>query len=266
VVDPVRAQPDLFPELAQLQRDAADLAGKLKAAEAAAAEASGRDPSEQVRVVLDPASRIEQVEIEPGWRSHMEASDIGQAVVLAYREAGSRRLAAWAAEISRAEGDPGAHDVDPTQPDAAAGSSRPGITSGPFDAAAHDSMRRLWYLLQDATDQLDEVAREAVDRSAAVVTGRDSAGHVAATFVGGDLTDLSADEQWSAGAGGREIGSAVTEAIRHGYAAVDKLAKGSVTSGWPFTDLDRLSGDPATLLASLGFPVPGPARDETEGV
>ena len=126
-------------------------------------------------------------------------------------------------------------------------------------------MRRLWYLLQDATDQLEQVAQEAADRSTAVVTGHDLAGHVTATFVGGDLTDLSVDERWAAGAGGREISSVVTDAIRHGYAAVNQLAQTSMTKGWPFADLDRLGGAPGAVLASLGFSVPKSARDETGG-
>jgi DNA-binding protein YbaB len=267
VADPTGgALPGFFRELKGLERDATVLAGKLRAAEAAVSEAAGRDPSEQVRVVLAALGRIASVEVEPRWRSRVDPGDLPAAVLMAYQEAGHRRLETWAAEISR---------PDETFQPAAGSASLPhtgnggrsamGLGSGPSDESSRESMRRLWYLLQDATDQLDDVVRDATARGQAMVTGRDPGRHVTASLTGaGELLDLALEEAWVVEAGGREIGTAMTAAIIDGYALVDQRARES-TSQWPFPDLDRLSGSPAALLATLGLPRADTDDDRRQG-
>ncbi|MGW4946367.1 hypothetical protein ACWEOZ_32835 [Actinoplanes sp. NPDC004185] len=245
----------MFSELRDLQQDAAVLAGRLQAAQAAVVEAAGRDPSEQVRVVLDALGRIAYVDVEPSWRSRVGLGDLTAAALAAYQEAGRRRLETWAAEVNRPDAGSELHRSTP-MPQAdnqVTGSTiRPG--SGPADEFSHESIRRLWYLLQDATDRLDDVVREAAARSQAVYTGRDPAGHVTASLTGtGDLTDLTLDEVWAEKAGNHEIGTALTAAIADGYAVVDERVRES-TSQWPFPDLEQLSGSPTALLAALGLP------------
>ncbi|MET8153696.1 YbaB/EbfC family nucleoid-associated protein [Actinoplanes sp. NPDC049668] len=250
------AQLGFFPELRGLERDAAALAGKLKAAEAAVTEASGRDPSEQVRVALGTLGRVAFVEVDPRWRTRISPGDLPAAVLAAYREAGIRRSETWAAEIGRTDAGSLLDDRG-SMPSAGAG-------SGPADFGSHESIRRLWHLLQEATDRLDDVVREAAARREAVVTGRDPSGHVTASFSGGgELTDLTVDDERLAEVGDRELGAAITAAIIDGYAVVDRLARES-TSRWPFPDLDRLSGSPAALLATLGLPAVAP-DDRTRG-
>jgi hypothetical protein len=244
-----QASPGFFPELKDLERDAAAIARRLQAAEAAAAEASARDPSEQVRVILTALGRIAFVEVSPRWRSRITPGNLPAAVLAAYQEAGNRRLETWAAEIGRTDTD----SDRGTMPSSDAGTD-PVIGPGPADESSHESIRRLWGLLQDATDRLDDVIREAVVRGQTMVTGRDPGRHIVASFTGGgELTDLAVDEGWVAEAGDREIGAALTAAITDGYAVVDQQARDS-TSQWPFPDLDRLSGSPAALLATLGLP------------
>ncbi|MFI7540159.1 hypothetical protein [Actinoplanes sp. NPDC049599] len=234
------APPGFFPELRDLQRDAAVLAGKLQAAETAAAEASGRDPSEQVRVLLAALGRIASVEVEPQWRSRISPGELGAAVLAAYQEAGRRRVETWAAEIGRPDtGTQAAHEPHPQ-------------VTVPAGAASPESIRRLWYLLQDATDRLDDVVRDAQARSRAVTSGRDPGGHVTVSLTGGELTALTLDEEWAAKADGRAVGTALTRAVADGYALVDEQARQSADQ-WPFPDLDRLSGSPAALLATLGL-------------
>ena len=248
------ALPGSFRGLKDLERDAAVLAGKVKAAEAAVFQAAGRDQSEQVRVVLAALGRIAAVEVKPHWRSRVRPSGLSAAVLAAYREAGNRRLETWAAEINRTDVSSQTDGSD-SMPQASIG-GRSAIVAGfgPSDESSHESIRRLWYLLQDVTDRLDDVVREVAACSQAVVAGRDPGGHVTASLTGaGELTDLTLDEAWVAEAGDREIGTALTSAITGGYAVVDQRA-GEPMSRWPFPDLDRLSGSPAALLVTLGLP------------
>ncbi|GIE53494.1 YbaB/EbfC family nucleoid-associated protein [Actinoplanes nipponensis] len=250
------ARTGFFPELDDLARDAAVMAGWLAAAEAAVAEAAGRDPSERVRVVLAALGRVASVEIDPHWRTRIDPGDLRAAVLAACQEAGRRRLETWAAELGRSDGRPGTSAPGRT-PDA--GPRPVEVASGPAEESSHESIRRLWGLLQEATDRLDDVVRDAAARSRDVLTGRDPGGHVTASLTGGgELTDLTLDETWAAAAGAREIGAALTAAITDGYAAVDRRAR-EATSQWPFPDLERLSGSPAALLATLGL------RNEREG-
>jgi DNA-binding protein YbaB len=253
----------LFPELSELYRETVALARRLDEAQKAAAEASGRDGSERVRVALTPAGRIGAVEIDVHWRSVLGVDGLPSAVLAAYREAGNRRVETWAAEIARTETDteeigPGVASP-PVDTAAIGGSVRP----GPADPSAHESIRQLWYVLQDATDRLDELARDFDTRSRTPVTGRDPGRHVTATLTGGNLTGVDIDTGWLAEASGAQIGAAITEAVAAGYAAADRLADDSMARRWPFADLERLTADPAALLRGLGLPHPG-SFDESE--
>ncbi|MEU4242399.1 hypothetical protein [Actinoplanes sp. NPDC026619] len=241
------AMSELLTQLGQLGREAAVLDGRLRAAQAAVAEASGRDPSEQVRVVLDAAGRITTVEFKASWRSRLDAGELTGAVLAAHQEAGRRRLETWASEVSRTAGD--------TAP------SAPPEQRPPPHLAGHGSVHDLWYLLQDASDRLEDLSREATTRGSAVTTGHDPGHHVTATLTGAELTGLSLAPPWPGQAGAEEIGSALTAAIADGYRAVDDLAAQSLTRQWPFPELDRFTSDPAALLTALGLPTPG-APDE----
>jgi len=246
-------QLELLPELMQLHRDAVVLAGRLEAAERAVAEASGRDPSEQVRVTLMAAGRVGAVEVSSGWRSQVGASELAGAVMAASREASSRRLEPWAAEIRR-DGGPDALGRG-KQRDAR--TAPPWVPSGPADPSVHDSIRQLWYVLQDATDRFDQLAAEAGARARDTVTGRDPGGHVTAVVAGADLIEIEFDERWLAEASGYEIGTAATGAIAAGYQAADRRGEDSIDRRWPFPELEQLTGDPARLLANLGLPAAG---------
>jgi DNA-binding protein YbaB len=254
----------LFPELTELYREAAVLARRLDEAQQAAAEASGRDGSERVRVVLTPAGRIGAVEVGVDWRSVLGVDGLPSAVLAAYREAGNRRVETWAAEIARTETDteigPGA--ASPPVDGAAIGGS---VGPGPADESVHESIRQLWYVLQDATDRLDELAGEFDTRSRTAVTGHDPGRHVTVTLTGGELTGLDIDTTWLAEVSAQQIGTTVTEAIAAGYAAADQLADDSLSRRWPFADLERLTADPAALLHGLGLPHPGSVDESEEG-
>ena len=243
---------DLLGQLAGLQREASDLEARLERAEAAASDTAGRDPSEQVRVTLTPAGRITATAIAPGWRSHLTTEELGNAVLAASREAASRRAETWAGELSRSDGRT-TSDQDVATPK----STTPAYNSRP-QAPNNDSIRGLWYLLQDATDRLDELASEATTRSQAVTTGSDSSGHVTVTLTGGNLSEVRFDPAWFARAGGREIGTAITAALTNAYATIDGLAERSLIHQWPFPDLERYTADPTALLTALGLPVPHP--------
>jgi DNA-binding protein YbaB len=243
----------LFPELTGLRQEAAVLAARLNAAGAAAAETSGRDASEQVRVVLTPAGRVASVEVGASWRGALDAAAVGPAVLEAYRDAGVRRTEAWADAVSH-----GAVPVEPAPDQGQPTPSNPAIPD-------HDALRKLWYLLQDATDRLTEVIDEAAARTTAAVLGHDPGEHATATLTGGALTAVELDERWLAEADGRQIGTAVGAAIADGYATIDQLAATAVTSQWPFPDLDRLTGDPASLLSSLGLPAPARTDRDSGG-
>lgn len=157
---------DLLSELEELRQQAAVLARRLEAAHAVTPEASGEDPSGQVRVVLTAAGRVSSVAVAGRWQSRLAADRVGHAVLAAYREAARRRLQSWATAISHS--DPRGESVDPGP-----GRTSPVPSADPGVPAGNDAIRGLWYLLQDASDRLDNLAQEAAARSEAVVTGTD---------------------------------------------------------------------------------------------
>jgi hypothetical protein len=144
----------------------------------------------------------------------------------------------------------------------AAPESMTGAAAASSSSPETDPIRGLWYLLQDATDRLDELASEATAHGQAVTTGRDATGHVNVTLTGGELSDVHLDPAWSARASGREIGTAITAALANGYATIDGLAERSLIHKWPFPDLERFTSDPSALLTALGLPIPHPDRDQ----
>jgi DNA-binding protein YbaB len=243
-------------QLADLQREASDLGARLQKAEVAASDTSGRDSSEQVRVTLTAAGRINAAEIAPGWRSRLTAEQLGSAVITASREAASRRAETWAAKSSRSDGTAISDDdigvPKPTTP----------VYNSQLQPPDNDSIRGLWYLLQDAADRLDELASETASRREAATTAHDAAGHVTVMLTGGELSDVQLDPAWAAQASGREIGTAITAALANGYATIDGLAERSLIRQWPFPDLERYTSDPTTLLTALGLPIPRPDPDQ----
>ncbi len=253
--------PDPFADLTRLCREAAGLAHRLELAGAAAEQATGRDTSEQVRVTISAAGRITSVEIAPAWRTVLSPPELGAAIVAAYQEATRRCVETWAAEISR----PPAETLDDGGPLPASTGRPPAAGSEPVGRVADESIRELWYVLQDATDRLDELTRGIEARARAQVRGQDPDGHVTVMLAGGQPTGVELDEQWLARADGREIGTAVRAAIHAGYAAADRLAADSPRTGWPFAQLERLTADPTSVLTQLGLRTGGQVPDEREG-
>jgi hypothetical protein len=125
-------QAALFPELSELYREAVVLARRLDEAQQAAVEASGRDASERVRVVLTPAGRIGEVEVGVDWRSVLGVDGLVSAVLAAYRKAGNRRVETWAAEIARTETDTA--EISPVAVSLPVNGAAIGRTGGPGPA------------------------------------------------------------------------------------------------------------------------------------
>lgn len=245
-------------EFERLGREAAVLAARLEAAQTAAQDALGRDPSGQVEVELTPEGRVASVRVANLWRSRLTADGLGDAVLAACRAAEDSRLESWAVGIGRSR-----HQADASRSAPSWTAPAPLTDSGLL--AGQDAIRGLWHLLQDASDRIEDLTQEAATRSRAVVTGTDQQHRVTATFTGGALTGLDVDQRWAAQARGTGLGAAITDAVAHGYAEIDRRAEESLLQRWPFPELQRLTGDPATLLATLGFPSPPRREPRQEG-
>jgi hypothetical protein len=200
--------------------------------------------------------RVATVEVSTNWRAQLGADALPSAVLAAYGDAVSRRMETWAAEINRGEPDPAIDDVDPTRLHGWGLLPTAVPADGPVSESAHHAVRRLWTLLEDASDRLDNLVEELATASGVVATGRDPNGHVTVTMSGGQPAGLDIDPRWAAGASGYEIGKAITDAIASGYAALDRRAADAPTGRYPFSELARATADPARWLADLGLTAP----------
>jgi DNA-binding protein YbaB len=247
--DPIR-------DLTELGREAEALARRVQVGQRAAADASARDESEQVRVVLGKDGRIADVELTPLWRRSLRADALGSAVLAAYQEAGRRRVEAWADAIGQDRsanvGDADGRVTPDTDPAAVVSTA----DAGPTSANAVEYARGLWYIIQDVGDRMGDLESQLENLARGTTRGQNAGENVAVSATGDRITEVVIDERWLAGADHIEIGRALNEAVRSVYTAVDRAAADSLAGQWPFADLQRVSGDPTQMLRSLGLPVP----------
>jgi DNA-binding protein YbaB len=242
---------ELLLELGELSQQAADLNDQLRRASAAATHAVGHDPSEQVHVTLTATGRIEDIAVGSRWQSQLTREGLVNAVLEAQQDAVKRNVEIWAGEINqRGHGTPKAEEFVTLVEPPPASADLTALAPGRVDI---DSVRGLWYLLQDATDRLDALAAEAKTASQTVTSGRDPGGHITVTLTGTVLTHLELEEYWGARTDGREMGNAITAALRDGYATIDARADRSLTAKWPFPDLENVTSDRTALLTVLGL-------------
>ncbi|MBY8874269.1 YbaB/EbfC family nucleoid-associated protein [Micromonospora sp. PLK6-60] len=235
---------DEIAELEHLRREAQALSRRLAAGDREAVEASARDPHEVVRVALAAEGRIDAVEVFPDWDRRVGADDLGPAIVAAADEAARRRAQAWVHGVTQQPTDDAADPVPGASPSVA------GLTD-PVDDSAVNYARSLFYVLRDSFAGLDELEREA--RAAALATssvgGPDD--RVRVTLAGDRLSGVTFDDEWLGSADAEQVGAAVTQAVHEAYA--QRADATPLRGSWPYRELDRMAGDPAQLLASLGL-------------
>ncbi|GAA4701651.1 hypothetical protein [Phytohabitans rumicis] len=207
----------------ELRRDAAALAARVAGSLAGAAH-SGHDASGAVRIDLDRAGRVTAVHVAASWRTALPADRLGAAVVEAFSDAATRRLAAWAeaatAPTPRAAWAEAATAPRATRAEAATAPTPPPAgalpaVSGPAGLAHPGELLAL----------LDEVAafvaapptQEAIGRSA----------HATVTVRSGDVVAVDVDPRWLARAECAEVAAELLRALNTAYRMLAELAAGA---------------------------------------
>ncbi|GIF51355.1 hypothetical protein DFJ67_5107 [Asanoa ferruginea] len=226
---------DGLAELQRLRREADDLNRRLAVGHQRAAGSSAWDPAQAVRVVLDQSGRIEAVEVAPEWARRVGADRLGTAVVAAADAATQRWSEAWAGGIDEA-------DQTDTAPRDAPAPQQPAGRLSP------DYARGLFYVLKDSFAQLDQLAAEAERNAREGRTTADEQGHVTVTVEGQRLSAVRLDEAWLTSTGAQQLGEQITAAVKTAFHD-DR----SLRASWPFSELDRMTADPAALFANLGL-------------
>ncbi|MEV4713295.1 hypothetical protein [Micromonospora sp. NPDC049374] len=235
---------DDIAELEALRRQAEDLSQRLAAGEREAAESSARDSREAVRVSLGRDGHIASVEVFPQWRRQLAAGQLGAAIVEAAEEAARRRSEAWAHGVAHSvsgEVREPAPDADPTV----------ASTREPVDDSAVDYARNLLYVLRDSYARLDDLESETEQAALSQTTASDPDGRVRVTLDGERLSAVSVDHVWLRSASAVHLGAATTQALQQAYA--NRKEAVPLRRSWPYNELERITADPAQLLANLGL-------------
>lgn len=230
---------DGLAELEGLRRDAEDLNRRLAVGHRRAAGSSAWDPDQAVRAVLDETGRIGSIEVVPDWARRLGADRLGTAVVAAADAATQRWSEAWVSGIDDAD----QTDSEPSGAASASPSAQP-----PGGRLTPDYARGLFYVLKDSFAQLDQLAAEAERNAHEGKTTSDEQGHVTVTVQGKRLSAVRLDEAWAASTDAQQVSEQITAAVR--TASQDDR---SVRASWPFSELDRMTADPAELFANLGL-------------
>ncbi|RKR87388.1 hypothetical protein BDK92_1663 [Micromonospora pisi] len=243
---------DEFAELEELRRMAEELNQRLAAGQRETAESSARDSREAVRVTLGPEGRVAAIELLPGWRRNLASGELGNAIVEAADEAALRAAETWAAVLdNRAAPDlPSDHSTALVVDSAA-----------PMDDSSTTFARGLFYVLKDSFARLDEVAVEAERHARESVTSGDAENRVRVTLTGGRLAAVQLDPQWLAATDDDRVGRTVTAAVQAAYQDSERR-RTSFKGSWPFQELDRMTADPAQLLADLGLATRQPRGED----
>jgi hypothetical protein len=208
--------------LLALSQEADQLAARLANALPSDATYIGEDPSGTVRVTVDSAGRVVDVELtEPG-PAHQTA-DLGDAVLVALEDAAGRRLSSWAEAV--ATRDTGDSIPRPPSP-----------TPGPFGA------EDLVTLLRRVDDHLDALSRQATDREIS------THGPVTVTLRGGQVVGVRLDRQWCATVGRARIATELRAAFTEAY----RLVEDASPTPDPIAELRAMTANVEILLRRLG--------------
>ncbi|RLP93460.1 hypothetical protein [Micromonospora sp. CV4] len=235
---------DDIAELEELRHQAQDLARRFAAGEREAAEVSARDSHEVVRVVLAADGRISEATVFFHWHRRISSDQLGAAIVEAADEAARLRIEAWSHGISQATGN------EPDAPGPATSPSGSGLTE-PGDESAVNFARGLFHVLTDSFARLDDLAAEAERAALTTSTSADPEDRARVTLSGERLSAVVIDEAWLRSAHADQVGAAVTQALQQAYA--DRKQASPLRNSWPYDELERMTGDPAQLLANLGL-------------
>ncbi|WP_410815056.1 hypothetical protein [Micromonospora sp. 067-2] len=235
---------DDIAELEELRLQAEDLARRFAAGERETAEVSARDPDEIVHVVLAADGRIGEVTVLFHGRRRISGDQLGAAIVEAADEAARRRIEAWSHGVSQAAGN------EPDAPAPAALPPGPGLTE-PGGESAVNFARGLFHVLTDSFARLDDLTAEAERAALTTSTTSDPEDRARVTLSGDRLSAVVIDEAWLRSAHADEVGAAVTQALQQAYA--DREQASRLRNSWPYDELERMTGDPAQLLANLGL-------------
>ncbi|WP_146765935.1 hypothetical protein [Micromonospora noduli] len=235
---------DDIAELEELRLQAEDLARRFAAGEREAAEVSARDSHEVVRVVLASDGRISEVDVFFHWHRRISSDQLGAAMVEAADEAARLRIEAWSNGVSQATGN------EPDVPAPASSPTGSGLTE-PGDESAVNFARGLFHVLTDSFARLDDLAAEAERAALAISTSADPEDRVRVTLSGERLSAVSIDNAWLRMAHADQVGAAVIQALQQAYADREQAIR--LRNSWPYDELERMTGDPAQLLANLGL-------------
>jgi DNA-binding protein YbaB len=216
-------------EIAELAREAEELARRLTVAPARLAGCRGTDATRAVTVELNGNGLVTTVDVARAWRDRVGAHGLGQAVLDAIRAAGTAHLERWATAV--------------TEGPAPAPSPAPPPKPAPALAIA------------DVFDLIEKAGKEAADIAGlhTATTTRHSPGRrVTATLTGKHVSAVDVDQAWLAQAHHTDIATAIRDAIRAAYAAARDHAA-EVRAHSASVRLGELVADRAALLRAVGL-------------
>lgn len=231
---------DISRELADLARQAHDLARRSVPNQPANARYDGYDATGLVRVTVDATGVVHDVQVNGGWRHRVATGQLGEAICQAVDAAISVRLAAWQAATEEALSRPVGRSTTglPLDRDG-------GMTALAGDAAlAEPAVSRLLSLASQVNAGIDELAEKAAALVARTSTGYSTRRQVAVTINGAnEILAVDIDQRWLAHAHAASVGAETSSAFHAAYQAAGPHRFEDLIAASPIGELRTLVKD-----------------------
>lgn len=244
--------PSGFAELHELAGEAARYARIFSVEQDEAQTFSGQDETGLVRVDVNAAGRVTDVDLDAEWDRTIDARMLGAAVIEAVNAATVTRLSAWADRVAEAADEPVERTPAPApQP----------ITINPSGQMVEQMLYLLHRVGQEikppepargrARDYDDEDDVPAPVRKR-LTKGKSEGGHVVVGLDGTTVAEVNieTDTMWVGGANHLEVSSELRDAFAAAYARADEQAAAPRTDS-AVAELRALTADPQEFVNKL---------------
>lgn len=224
-------------ELARrIAQDVSVLADRFARAADGAGTATGRDRSGRVEVTIDRHGAVQQVRLDPSWRTKVAPRDLGEAVLAAAEDAGLAWLERWAVRLALAVegGAEGSGDVSASAVEITGRAARTVAPTTPAGVLA---------ALADVDAAAAVLAARAAPAARTTAAGRAPGGQVEVVVDGtGAVVSVRIDPRWAASASASVIARRVVDAARRAGAAAVRPVVPQVTGWKPVTSVGAAQG------------------------
>jgi DNA-binding protein YbaB len=215
---------------------------------------AGTDESGTVRVRLDDAGRVQQVDIGRTWWRGVGPNRLAEAILRAAEQAATDRMQAWSDRVAAREGcEPPVDWQSPMNRQQTFASDRDrGVPTAEGEGRVEELLRT-YEITKAAMSEMDDYRHFLETRARLQVIGRSGGDRVTIAMAGGQLAEVEVSQRWlREQPSGQTVGSEVQAACQDAYNRAAQEESASLAGLPALAALRDVVADPGALLRRMG--------------